>query len=78
MCVLSRHGVGDGFFQRFYAVPLAGRTHPAIAADLIDAPVDFQGVIIRIAKLDGNLTAGAATSLEIDFRVVSAQTIPSA
>src|SRR4029077_7533768 len=37
-----------------------------------------QGMIVGIAKLDGNLAAGTATSLEIDFHVSGAQTVAGA
>ena len=42
MRILSRHRIRDCFFQRSYAVPFSCRPHAAVAADLVDAPVDFQ------------------------------------
>ena len=75
MGVLARNGVGYRFFQRSDAVPLVGWTHPAVAADLIDAPIDFQRVIVGVAKLDGDLAAGAAAPFEIDSRAVGPQAV---
>ncbi len=75
MRVLARNGVGYRFFQRSDAMPLAGRTHPAVAADLIDAPIDFQRMIVGVAKLHGDLAAGAAAPFEIDSRTVGPQAV---
>jgi hypothetical protein len=76
--VLAGHRIGYGFFQRSYAVPLIGRTHAAVAADLIDTPVDFQGMIIGIATLHGDLATGASPAFEVDLRAVRTQAIAGA
>ncbi len=60
------------------AVPFVGRPHAAVAADLIDAPVNFQRMIIRVAKLDGDLAAGAAPAFEVDLGAAFAQAIARA
>ena len=39
-----------------------------VAADLVDAPVDFQAVAVGIAELNGDLAAGAAPAFEVDLR----------
>lgn len=75
MSVLSGHGIGDGLLQRFYAIPLVGRPHAAIAAHLIDAPVNFQRVVVRVAKFHGDLAAGAPPAFKIDFSTVFAQAV---
>ena len=78
MRVLARNGVGYRFFQRSDAVPLIGWTHPAVAADLIDTPIDFQGVIVGIAKLHGDLAAGAPPPFKVDFCIVRTQAVARA
>jgi hypothetical protein len=49
-----------------------------VAADLIDAPVDFQRVIVRIAKFHRDLTARPTAAVEVDFRLRRSQTIAGA
>ena len=51
-----------------------GRTC-AVRADLVDAPVDFQVVAVRVLELDRELHAGAAAALEMDPHVVLAQVV---
>src|SRR3972149_4320809 len=75
MRVLSRHRIGDGFLQRLDAMPFVRWAHAAVAADLIDAPIDFQGVIVGIAKFHGDLAAGAAAPFKIDSRAVGPQAV---
>src|SRR5215813_14894368 len=57
------------------ALPFAGRADAPVAADLIDAPVNFQAVIVRIAKLYGDLTTSPAAAGEINFDPVPAQMV---
>ncbi len=78
MSILARHRIGDGFVQRLYAVPFVRRPDMAVAADLIDTPVDFQGVVVRVAELDGDLTAGAAPSFKVDLGAVLLQPVAGA
>src|SRR5262245_42451942 len=66
-------GVGDRFLQGLGRLPLAARADVAVAADLIDAPVDLDVVALGVAELDGQLAAGPAPSLEVDGNVVLAQ-----
>lgn len=47
----------------------------AVAADQVDAAVYFQRMIVRIAKLDRDLTSSAAPPLKIDLRPKLAQAI---
>jgi hypothetical protein len=56
-------------------MPFTGGPDPAIAADLIDAPVNFQRMIIRVAKLHGDLATGAAPAFEVDLRPMRAQAV---
>ena len=53
--VLSDHGIGDRRLQAGGALPLLGRTHLAVAADLVDAPVDLQVMPVGVLELDGKL-----------------------
>jgi hypothetical protein len=46
-----------------------------VAADLVDAPIDFQAVIVRIAKFDSDLATGSAAAGEIDLDAVPAQMV---
>src|SRR5690242_20252446 len=61
MCILSRHRIGDGFVEGFNAVPLVCRPYAAVAPDLVDTPVNFQRIIVRIAKFHRDLASGAAS-----------------
>ena len=47
----------------------------AVAADLMDAPVNFEPVIVRIAAFDGELTSGAASPDEVYCNPVAAQMV---
>ena len=47
----------------------------AVAADLVDAPIDFEPVVVRVAELDRELAAGAPAALEIDRDPVPAQMV---
>ncbi len=47
----------------------------AVAADLIDAPIDLEPVIIGIAKFDGDLTTGAAPAGKVDLDPMPAQMV---
>jgi len=67
MRILSRHRIGNRFFERSYAMPLVCRAHAAVAPDLIHTPINFQRMIVRIAKFHRDLTAGAAPAREIDL-----------
>lgn len=75
MCILSRERIRDGVLQGTRAMPFTCRADAAIAADLVDAPVYFQRIIVRIAKLDRDLTSSAAPPLKIDLRPKLAQAI---
>ena len=61
--VLTAHRVGNRILQAAGALPLARRADLAVAADLIDAPIDLEPVIVGIAEFDGDLTAGAAPAV---------------
>jgi hypothetical protein len=56
-------------------LPSTGRTHAAVAADLVDVPVDLQVVAVRIGELDRKLAAGAPAPLVVDRHVVLAQVL---
>src|ERR1700741_4427594 len=47
----------------------------AVAADLVDAPVNLQSVIVRIAEFDRELAAGAPPPGEIDVDLMPAQMV---
>ena len=76
--VLTTDGIGDGVAEAVDAFPFARWPHGAIAADLIDAPIDLQPMPIGIAELDGDLAAGPAPPLEVDRHAMSAQMIARA
>jgi len=78
MRVLPGNGIRDGFFQGSDSVPFIRRPDAAVAADLIDAPVDFHGMIVGVAELYGDLAASAAASLEVDLRAMGAQPVARA
>ena len=63
--------------QALCAFPFCGWTDMAVAADLIDAPVNLQPVIVRVAEFDGKLTSGAPAPGEIDRDPMPAQTTGS-
>src|SRR5262249_12806662 len=73
--ILPGHRIGNRFVQRSYAVPFAGGPDAAIAADLIDAPVNFQRMIIRVTKLHGDLATGTPPAFEVDLRAMRAQPV---
>src|SRR5262245_38658909 len=50
----------------------------AVAADLVDAPVDLQPVIVGVAEFDRELATGAAAPREIDRDPVAAQMVAGA
>src|SRR5690349_7501643 len=75
MCILSRHRIGDGFVEGFNAVPLVCRPYAAVAPDLVDTPVNFQRIIVRIAKFHRDLASGAPSALEVDLGASSTQAI---
>ena len=75
MSVLTGYRMGDSFLQRFYPVPLILRPDPTIAADLIDTPVDFHRMVVRIAEFYGDLAAGPAAAFKIDLNLIGAQAI---
>jgi hypothetical protein len=58
-------------------MPLILRPDPTIAADLINAPVNFHRMVVRIAELYGDLATGAPASFKIDLNLIGAQTITS-
>ena len=78
MRILSRHRIGNRFFERFYAMPLVCRAHAAVAPDLIHTPINFQRMIVRIAKLHGDLTAGAPAAFKVDLSAAFTQAIARA
>jgi hypothetical protein len=73
--ILAAHRVADGIRQVAGALPLARRADMAVAADLVDAPVDLEPVIVRIAKFDGDLTTGAAPAGKVDVDPVLAKMV---
>src|SRR5476649_1088387 len=76
--ILAGRRVGDRLFQREALAPLLRRTDPALRADLIQAPVDFQPVHVRIAELHRDLAAGAAPAFEFDLHALLAQPVARA
>src|SRR5262249_20629836 len=70
---LARHGIGHRVLERPRGLPLVGRAYLTRRADLIDAPVDLEIVAVRVAKLHGELAAGAPSAFENDRDVVLAQ-----
>lgn len=75
---LAAYGIGDGGGEAVRPFPFAQWPHRAIAANLIDTPVDLQAVPVRIAEFDGDLAAGAAPALEIDGDAMPPQVIARA
>src|SRR5947207_7508201 len=73
--VLAGDRVGDGRCEAADPVPLLAGARPAVAADLVDAPVDLEAMVVGIAEFDGELAAGAAASLEIDRHAVPGQMV---
>ena len=78
MRILSRYRMCNSFVERFYAMPLVRWPHAAVAADLIDTPVNFERMIVRVAKLHGDLTAGAAAAFKVDLGAAFTQAIARA
>src|SRR5207248_3453922 len=76
--VLTGHRVGDRRIETAHPVPFLLGPRPAIAADLVDAPIDLQPVAIGVAEFDGELAAGAPAPLEIDLDPMFAQMIAGA
>src|SRR5712692_3060320 len=70
---LTGHRVGDSVLQGEGLSPLARRAHVAAGTDLVEAPVDFQVVAVRVLELDGELAARAPPSLEVDGHPLLAQ-----
>src|SRR5947207_11665698 len=66
---LAHNRIGDRVLERRRGLPLTGWTHLARRAHLIDAPVDFEVVAVRVPKLDSELAAGAPASLEDNWNV---------
>ena len=56
-------------------MPFIRWTDAAVAADLIDAPVYFQRMIVWIAKLDRDLTSGSAPAFEVDLGATLSEAI---
>ena len=77
MSVLTGHRMRDSFLQRFHPMPLILRPDATIAADLIDTPVDFHRMVVRIAEFYGDLTTSPAASFKIDLNLIGAQAITS-
>src|SRR5207247_2653124 len=71
--ILAAHRISDGVLQAAGTFPFAWRPDLAIAADLVDSPIDLQPVIVEIAKFDGYLAAGATPAGEVDLHSVPAQ-----
>jgi len=65
-CVKSRilpvDRVRDGLLQALSTLPFGRGAHMPVAADLVDAPINLQAVIVRIAEFDRELAAGAAAT----------------
>src|ERR1041385_640634 len=74
-CILSRYGIGNRRFQPAHAVPLLARPRPPIAADLVNAPIYLQPVVVRIAEFDGQLATGAPASFKVDRHAMALQVI---
>jgi hypothetical protein len=59
--VLSAHRISERVFEAARALPLGSRADSTVAADLVDAPIDFEPVVVWVAKLDrgaGNRRVG--------------------
>jgi hypothetical protein len=59
--------VRDGLLQALSTLPFGRWAHLPVTADLIDAPVNLEAVIVRIAEFDRELTAGAPPTGEINL-----------
>src|SRR5262249_29034251 len=70
---LASHRVRYGTRQAAGSLPLFRRANMAVAANLIDAPVNLEPVIVGIAEFDGDLTTGATPPREVDFYTTGAQ-----
>src|SRR5277367_5161904 len=57
--VLAPHRIGERVFEAARTLPLGGRADSTIAADLVDAPIDFEPMIVGVAEFDSKLAAGA-------------------
>src|SRR5439155_1186656 len=73
--VLTLHRIGDRRVEAAHPFPFLLWPRSAIAADLVDAPIDLQAMAIGVAEFDGQLAAGAPATLEIDLDPVIAQVI---
>ena len=73
--VLPADRIGDGLLQALCAFPFSRRPHVSVAADLIDAPVNLQPVIVRIAEFDRELTSCAPPPDEIYRDPMAAQMV---
>src|SRR5260221_7349141 len=76
--VLTTHRIGDRRIEAPHPFPFRLRPGPAIAADLVDAPIDFQAVAVGIAEFDGQLATGAPAALENDFDLAFAPGVAGA
>ena len=75
--VLAPHRIVERVFEAARPLPLGGRADSTIAADLVDAPIDFEPMIVGVAEFDRKLAAGAAAALEIDLDAMPAQMVAS-
>src|SRR5882762_7200331 len=76
--VLAADRVGDCLFEARNALPFGRRAHMPVAADLVDAPVDLQPVVVGIAEFDRELAPGATAPGEIDRNPVPPQMVAGA
>src|SRR6185437_2083704 len=65
--VLAAHRIFHRVIEAVRPFPLVARPDMAVAADLVEAPIDFEPVAVGVAELDRDLHAGAAAALEIDL-----------
>ncbi len=71
--VLPGNRIGDRGFQAVGALPFMRRTRVLARRDLVDAPVDLQPMVVRVAELHRDLHAGPPAAIEIDRHIVLAQ-----
>src|SRR5262245_38253918 len=72
---LPRNGIRDRVFQRSDALPFACRPHSAVAAHLLDAPVNLDAVTVRVLKLDRNLASRAPAAFKRERDLELAQVL---
>src|SRR5205823_6338124 len=73
--ILAAHRIDDRILDRTHALPFGGWPGRAVAADLIDPPIDFETVPIGVAEFDRDLAAGTPPTFEIDQHLAAAQMV---